>query len=229
MMRCIVNVATGAYVRGQDRLASCPLIADALTLFCRDEMPPGSPSHADIPYAFKSFALRAAADQGATVLLWADACILPIRPLEPLWEKIEREGAWISNNGWKNSEWTCDSAYSDLGVTREENEQIPHVVATVFGLNLGHPTGKGIFDEYLRLAQTNAFKGPWWNSKHPDYQGRLGAYPCGPPTTRGHRHDQTCLSVLAHRFGVQLTNAPELFAYSGGQTDNTILIADSTY
>lgn len=229
MTRCIVNVATGAYVRGQHRLAMNPHVIDTPVMLFADQMPPGSPSHHAVPYAFKPWAMKAAADMGATVLLWADACILPVRSLEPLWEKIERDGAWISRNGWSNHQWTAESAYADLGITPEENREIPHVVATTFGLNLEHPTGRAIFDEYLRLAQTNAFKGPWWNRNNPEYRTRAGAAPCGPPDVLGHRHDQTVLSVLAHRYGVQLTNPPEYFAYAAGVTDDTILSADARY
>lgn len=231
MSRCIVNVATGPYGRGQDRLIANQYVDVPMKMY-RDVMPPGSPSHLDVPYAMKAWALKAAADEGATALLWADACILPIRSMEPLWEKIERDGYWISRNGWQNSEWTADSAYADIGVTREENEQIPHVVATTFGLSLAHPTGKAIFDEYLRLAQTKAFCGPWMNKNHPDYtsmpvNGRCA--PCGPPTTRGHRHDQTALSCVAYKAGVTLTDPPNFFAYRGGEVESTVLVADATY
>ncbi len=211
-MRCICNVATGPYVRGQDRLKRSPFI-DGCSLYThRDVMPPGSPSHQDVPYAFKAWALKHAADHGATVLLWADACILPICSLEPLWEKIERDGAWISRNGYRNSEWTAESAYADLGVTHEENHEIEHVVATAFGLNLNHEKGRYIFDEYFRLAQTNAFKGPW--------TGGIGVQ---------HRHDQSALSVVAWRAGVELTSPPAWFAYAAGVTDETILSADARY
>lgn len=235
-MRCVCNVATGAYTRGQDRLAASEFLFGTEMKFFRDVAPPGSPSHYDKPYSFKSFCLKAAADMGATTLLWADACILPIRPLDSLWEKIEQDGAWISRNGWANAEWTPDSAYADLGVTREENWQIPHVVATAFGLSLEHPTGKAIFDEYLRLSQTDAFKGPWFNRNHPDYRhyptmnrGRRWCEPCGPENVRGSRHDQVSLSVLAWRNGVTLTDPPNVFAYSGGESENTILVADASY
>ena len=115
MSRCVVNVATGDYVRGQERLKRS---IGGQAIYCwANVMPPGSPSHREVPYAFKAWALRAAADQSCTSLLWADACILPIASLEPLWEKIEREGCWISRNGYRNSEWTAESAYADLGVT----------------------------------------------------------------------------------------------------------------
>lgn len=228
-MRCICNVATGAYVRGQQRLAMNEHAIGTPVLLYADQMPPGSPSHRDVPYAFKPWALKAAADMGADLLLWADACILPVRSMEPLWERIERDGYWISRNGWTNYEWTAEKAYFGLGVTPEENREIPHVVATTFGLSLAHPNGRAIFDEYLIMAQNGAYRGPWWNRNHPEYRTRAGAFPCGPADVRGHRHDQSALSVLAHRYGCVLTDPPEIFAYAAGVTDATILSADARY
>ena len=142
-----------------------------------NQLPPGSPPHRlhgafagtqekNIPYAFKAYALVEAAKQYDT-LLWADACILPVQPLESLWERIERDGYWISRQGYNNYEWTADSAYPDLfpSVTldnaRELQRRIPHVVATSFGLSMKHPQGRAFLSEYYRLASTTrAFCGP---------------------------------------------------------------------
>jgi len=224
MSRCVVNVATGRFVIGQDRLAS--LLTVPLVKWS-DHLPPASPAHNDVPYAFKAWALYEASKQ-YTTLLWADACIVP-RDLTPLFERIERDGYWMSRNGWVNAEWTADSAYSDLGVTREENSRIPHVVATAFGISLQHFKGAAFLAEYLRLAQTNAFCGPWWNSNRSEYHGWAAAGPCGGETVKGHRHDQTAASVIAWKLGFELTNPPDWFAYKGGETENTVLIADGSY
>ena len=241
-MRAVVNVATGSYVRGQERLTEWCAAHDVEYFTWRDQIPAGSPSHKDVPYAFKAYALRSAQAGGAKTLLWADACILPIRSLEPLWERIERNGYWIGNNGWTNYEWTADSAYAELFAStlkglerlfleddlRLLNRRIPHVVATTFGLSLEHPIGRAILDEYFRLASsTKAFCGPWKNTNYAG-QGDLRDV-CGPSDVRGHRHDQTALSVIAWRFRCELTNSPDIFAYAPGQTENTILVADGSY
>ncbi len=232
MKRAVVCVATtDRYRRGMMRLSG------ALAGFNEcghssgfyNAIPPSWPSHEDKPYAFKAYAMKQAANEGADLLLWTDACILPVRSMEPLWEKIEREGYWFCNNGYTNYEWTADSAYPDLfscdlATARAQNKIIPHVVATSFGLNLKSDIGKSFLDEYFRLAsKTRAFCGPWSNTIQT---------PCGPPDVRGHRHDQTAASVIAWRLGMKLTDAPELFAYgkAGDQHDErTILIADGSY
>lgn len=228
MNRCVLNVATGRYVQGQKRLAAA-LKQQVAFLSWTDCLPTGSPAHRDVPYAFKAWALRAAEARDYSLVLWADASILPNQPIVPLLERIEREGYWISRNGWTNAQWTAGSAYEDLGVSPEENATIPHVVATAFGLNLQHPIGRTFYVEYLRLAQTRAFCGPWWNSNHPEYGGRDGAAPCGSPDVCGHRHDQTAASVIAWRLQLRLTDPPDVFAYRGGETEATILVADGAY
>lgn len=211
--RVVVNVATGAhYQKGQARLLGAfRAIGETCALW--RELPESWPSHADVPYAFKAFALKAAADVGYRLLLWADACIVPAGLLSRIWEHAMEHGVWMSRNGYWNSEWTAESAYADLGVTREENQRIPHVVATAFALDLEHPKGAEFLAEYFRLASTTrAFCGPW--------TGGIGVQ---------HRHDQTAASVIAWRLGIPLTDPPDFFAYKGGETERTVLVADGAY
>lgn len=227
----VVCVATGHYVLGLRRLKSL-LPPGVDFLGWANEMPPESPPHKAVPYAFKAFAIAEAIRQGYSTVLWADACIVPDEDLAPLWERIERDGYWMSRNGWANHEWTCDAVYPLLGVTREENKQIPHVVATTFGLCLKHEAARAFAAEYLRYAKNGAFCGPWMNKNHPDYAHHAvneRCAPCGPPTTRGHRHDQTAASLLAYRLGWKLTDPPEIFAYKNGETEQTLLVADGAY
>lgn len=137
-----------------------------------------------------------------------------------------------------------------IGAMQMVNKAIPHVVATAFALDLRHSAGKVIFDEYCRLGlETRAFCGPWINSASPDWLKQPGAQdrpmgngrvaPCGPPDVRGHRHDQTALSVCAWRAGAPLTHCPEFFSYpppgwSAADPlvrldERTILVADGSY
>jgi hypothetical protein len=211
MSRCVVNVSTGRYIKGQERLQQA---VDGLRekLIAWRQMPAGCPSHADVPYAFKAFALEAAS-RDFDQLLWADASIVVARPLDAIWRHAEEHGVWFSRNGYRNSEWTATSAYQDLGVTPEENEQIEHVSATAFAIDLNHPKGKMFLSAYYYLAsETRAFCGPW--------TGGIGVQ---------HRHDQTAASVIAWRLGLPLTSPPAFFAYRGGETEDTVLIADGCY
>lgn len=234
-------------------IQTCQGMGENVVSWC-DKLPPGCPPHRTrgilgapqdkcVPYAFKAYALKQAAKQHST-LIWCDASVLPIRGLAPLWEKIERDGYWFANNGYTNDQWTADSAYPDLFPEemaarypdpnlRAINGLIKHVVGTCFGLSTAHPLGRIFLDQYFRLASTTkAFCGPWQNSNAPMVEGRNSdryAAPCGPPTTLGHRHDQTAASVIAWRLGFKLTDCPMYFAYKGGETKDTLLIADGNF
>jgi len=243
MRRALVSVATTThYHNGAHRLLKACEKFNVEAWYSTGE-PTASPKHSEVPYAFKAFAIKEAVQRGIDCILWADASILPIRSLEPLWERIERDGYWISRNGYSNSTWTADSAYADLfkhefgdsqvniDQARTLNRTIEHVVATAFGLNVKHPKGKAFLDEYYRLAsQTKAFCGPWWNEAHPDCPGHHDGNPrfsrCGPSDVRGHRHDQTAASVIAWRLGMELTSPPDIFAYSKRRPDGTLHLSD---
>lgn len=267
MVRRIVNVATDSWSEGQRRLIGRAKEYGENVRYWANQFPPGCPPHrqhgslaaplADcVPYAFKAYALKHAADAGDDLLLWCDACINPIRPLDSLWEKIERDGYFVCDNGWTNYQWTADSAYPDLfpesfihgkdhgfEEARETNKKISHVVATCFGLNVRHPLGALFLGEYYRLASgTRAFCGPWQNELAPSVAGRNTdrvAGTCGPPDVLGHRHDQTAASVIAWRLGFKLTQMPDVFSYVKRREDGsyhfedqdprTLLVADGDY
>ncbi len=220
MFRAVVNVAYGEhYLRGQERLrAALRMEASAALLW--PEVPLAWPQ---VPYGFKPAALKSAERAGADVVLWLDAAVKIVRPLKPLWERIERDGYWFAENAWNNYEWTADSAYpalfptyGDWGVAgevsryaRNINRSVPHVIACAFGLNLRSAVGEHFLHEYFRLAsETSAFCGPWSNRNYTGNvlrQSEARTAPCGPADVIGHRHDQTAASVISWRLGMKLT------------------------
>lgn len=234
MRRAVVCVGTGRYTAGLDRLKALTAQLDPEAQFAGwNTLPDNWPSHDEKPYAFKAYALKTAA-LGADLLLWCDAAITPVKSLEPLWERIERDGYWMPLNGWTNYEWTADSAYADLfpdmsiAAAREINKMFTQVVATAFGINVKHPIGKIFLEEYYRLANTNAFCGPWTNTNCPEaakwnqHPSRMGN--CGPADVLGHRHDQTAASLIAWRLKMKLDQCPGIFSYPPAKED-TILLA----
>jgi hypothetical protein len=215
MIRAVVNVAWGNYRAGQERLANAlrTCIGGAPASLFTIEPEPSWPRHEDKPYAFKAYALKEAAEH-ASVLLWLDASVLPVQSLESLWARIEDTGALVFNNGYPNSQWCADSWYGEcfpgipLEHARAINRNIRHVVGGAFGLSLKHPVGAKMFADYCAMAETNAFRGPWRNTPET---------PCGPPEVSGHRHDQSCLSLIAYSNEVELVDPPVLAYYRAGE------------
>lgn len=189
--------------------------SDARLVTFNDVLPTGSPTHQDRPYAFKVYAIKDALRMGATRVLWTDASVVAIKSLEPLWNLIERQGYWFSDNGeWNCGEWTCDSALEPLGITREEAFRIPQIAATAFGLDLRQEIGRAFLTELEYLSKTSAFCGPWVN-----FNGEAS------PDKRvlGHRHDQTAASVIVWRMGLKMTKQPDFFSDYRSENGSTIL------
>ena len=253
LTRAVVNVSTTPYLqRGQARLqAGLDQFGAGCDFLSLAKEPVDSPKHADVPFAFKAFALWPWRDKYDS-LIWCDSCILPVRSMEPAWRHIEEHGALFMNNGFDNVTWTADSAYPDLfpnlkaqmgdsihflSEARLTNRNIPHTVGGFFGLSMRHEVGRAALEEFYRLAKTRAFCGPGCNSNRAqpgnqpeEHNAHCG--PCGPPDVRGHRHDQTALSVIAWRLDIKLVDAPQFFIYGkaeDAQDERTVAVADGSY
>jgi len=214
-MRMIASLATGQrYNVLLDRLVGSTN-GEPISVW-RDSYPDGSPTHQQIPYGFKAFILKGLSEKYET-LLWLDSSVVILKSLEPLWELIERQGYWFSSNQPHNcGEWTCDSALAPLEISREEAFGIPQVMGTAFGLSMKHELSHKLLSQYFELAQGQAFCGPWANDRgqaSPDKR------------VKGHRHDQTVLSVLAKRAGMALSDPPIWIADAGctKPTEETLL------
>jgi len=217
-MRCVVSVATGPhYVANLERLVSSALLRsnDEKCIFWRNELPAGSPTHAENPYAFKIYAIEEAVRQGATSILWMDSSVVILKPLEPLWELIERKGYWFSRNyGYNNAQFTSDEALRIMDTTRHDAKQVSHVVASCFGLNMRSPVAKQFLEEWKFFASHGAFKGD-----RGDLSGGND-----PDKFYGHRNDQSVASQVCFWMEMDLTDPPDYFAEQGApQNERTIL------
>jgi hypothetical protein len=57
------------------------------------------------------------------------------------------------------------------------------------------------------------------------HKGRNVGFVSADPRVKGHRHDQTALSILAHRIGMdELIDRPKFTAYLGSETEETVLV-----
>jgi hypothetical protein len=174
------------------------------------DLPAGCPDHLDVPFAFKPYCFEAARRAGLESVLWLDSSCIAIRPLDPLFEAIERRGYLLFRNGrHRVGGWASDQALALLGVSREEAMAIDEVNAAAIGLSMTDPTALKFLTEWLAAAQAVVpFRGTterlmsWkdyravkWNQ-----DGRVSA----DPRVQGHRHDQTVAGVLAHRLDMEL-------------------------
>jgi hypothetical protein len=144
-----------------------------------------------------------------------DSSVVILKPLEPLWELIERQGYWFSRNyGYNNAQFTSPEAMWLMGTTREESLKVPHVVASCFGLSFKHANSIAFLHNWKQLAFVGAFKGD---------RGSLSGGQ-DPLAFYGHRNDQSCASHIIHKLDMKFTDPPDYFAEQGApQNERTIL------
>lgn len=202
-MRAIINVSIGSwYPRGQRRLKKSlnRFGEEADYLFWTDELPPGSPSHEDTPYAFKPYAFLAARDRGYTQAVWFDSSVQLCQPLDKVWAYIAEDGYCFGDDGWFVGQWCNDAALMAMGLSREEAWKVPLMDGKIIGLDFTSDIGAAFLQGWKDYADQGVFRGSW----------------------EDHRHDITVGAVVAHRLGMKLR--PE-FVTRGTCADGTLVRA----
>lgn len=160
--------------------------------------PDGSPTHAESPFAFKPFCFVEAQSRGYQLVLWLDAGVDIKKPVGPLMEIIRSRGYLLLRETHSLGEYCKDEALTSLGITREQSFTIPSCRSSVLGLNLKSLLARDFLRQWKELSEDGVtFRGPKWS-------GRFG-YPrtaSDHPQVKGHRHDQTAASAVAHRLGM---------------------------
>ncbi len=196
-------------------------------------LPPGAPKSVTeenwdyTGYCAKPFALRALRDSGAHIGILMDAAFYPIQKIHPLADHIAQAGYYLCANGFNVGEWCQDAALEPLGITREESFGIPEASSYCVGLNFTKDEPNRCLDRWCASWQT--FPGPHTNpgraSADPGFPKRNPGWCSDDPRVNGHRHDQTALSVIAHKLGMnKLLPRPLFTTYAGQETEDTVLV-----
>lgn len=191
-------------------------------------LPPGSlPSVIEngydyTPYCAKPFAIQYLSKRFDYGIL-LDAAFYPIRHIHPLVEHIGEHGYYLCDNGARVGEWANDRALQRMETTRDGAMSITEASSYCVGLDFSKPESQLLVHEWCRYAaDTVTFPGPHTNVGH---QGRNIGWCSDDPRCKGHRHDQSVLSIIAHRLGMSnLVARPKLTAYLGSETAETVLV-----
>lgn len=197
--------------------------------------PPGTPTEAEYPqdgynyrpYIAKPFAMAYALDQGADIAILLDAAFYPVRDIFPLVEHTAQVGYYLCRNGNMMGEWSSDECLRIMGLSRSQAMAIEEVSSYCVGLNFAHHE---VAFDCQTLAQRwalywRAIPGPHTNECHATERGRNRGFCSKYPKVKGHRHDQSTLSILAHQCGMdKLIARPQFTAYLGQETEETVLV-----
>lgn len=198
-MRCIVSFANGRgnYLKGQQRLIDSlkgvGFAGGVVTIKSEEEI--GAPSHYSNPYAFKLYAIERAIELGYRQILYVDASVWAVQPVEPVFEAIEKEGYIMQEAGHYVGRWSNEYCLKWFGITREEANKMPmYGNAGLLGLNFDNEIALRFFGKWKDSMLAGCFKGSWTD----------------------HRHDMTCGSIIANQLGMKYKSGSDILAYVGG-------------
>lgn len=194
MSNCIVSIGVGGwYADGIKRLERS-LIHHGWSggMELHTHYPKGCPTHQDDPYGFKVWAIENARSKGYDRVLWLDASAWAIGNPLPVFQRAETEGHYFWTSGYKSGNWCSDECLDYFGVTRDQAMNIDMLYALVMCLDFRSDRTKLFFDDLKRSLRDGMFRGPWKADGHPDER------------YLGHRHDQSCASLIAHKYGMSI-------------------------
>lgn len=160
----------------------------------------GAPEHSEIPYGFKPFAIQKAIEHGYDLILWADSQVYAKSNVQPVFDYIQNHYSLIFDNiGFSLGDYTNDKTLNHFSINREQSWKIKMVNAKVFGLD-----ANGSFDYWFQDYKNliDLYKGEWTNKFNSESEDMR---------CKGHRHDQSVLSCLAHKYNLPIIKSQDTF------------------
>jgi hypothetical protein len=168
--RCIVNVSvegmhngagncrpyvTKGLKRLRESLAQYPGVQ---SLTWVDSWPMDSPTEAEMPRAFKVYAMERAAKEN-DVLLWVDSSMWFVRDPSPVFEWIEEHGFYGLDWGHPVGDKLSDEAVERLESSRLEVGMTPLVLGGFWGVDVRSEVGRQLMAYMGRKARDGSFAG----------------------------------------------------------------------
>ncbi len=197
--------------------------------------PPGCPwmvvdGYDYTAYCAKPFAMHALQFDKCDIAILLDAAFYPVCNIKPMVDHIEEVGYYFCDNEFKVGEWCSDACMNEFGMTREALFEIPEVSSYCVGLDLR----RGECKQLLAQWRSAAYNERMFAGRHSATPGgRNYGFVSDDPRVKGHRHDQTVLSIYAHQFGMQeMVKRPKLTGYAAREwnehhlppTEETVLV-----
>ena len=216
-VRAIVNYVTSddRYLAGMARLRlSCARFAlDVRHEFYGPHSISRSVPHSGpgmVQYGFKPVSIATAMFLPSESIIWCDASVVLTGDPTPAFEFVEEHGHAFAHSGFSVADWTSDRCLAALGMSRKEAKSVPMIAAICLGFDARRRKVNEMLRQWETLALDKALGPACFNGSHRnDPVGTVS----DDPACRGHRHDQSVLSILAHRYGLQINHWPH-FAYA---------------
>lgn len=99
-------------------------------------MEDGCLSHCHVPYGFKACAFKEVVKLGYKKVIWMDSIMQIIKPLNLLFDWVERNNCLYRFSYYPLSVYANDLFIESFNLKKEELETIPHIATGIIGLNL---------------------------------------------------------------------------------------------
>jgi hypothetical protein len=156
----------------------------------------GSPSHQEIPYAFKYYAVQKVHSMGYRTVLWCDSVLKLQKPIDPVLREIAVVGVYLQKDGWACGTWANDKCLDYFGVSRDEAMNISSIWACFMGFDFANPVAREFLTRWKAAMDAGAFHGSHTNE---DRRQSLDS------RCRGYRHDQSCAELIAYQMKLPLS------------------------
>lgn len=160
--------------------------------------------------------MKAALAQGFTSLMWLDASTWIVRPIEPLFERIEREGHYFFHGGASLGQRCSDQALGVFGCSRDDAMNIQLIGGTVYGLDVSNPRTLKFYEMWWDFYRKGCFAGPAINKINEENMRGLAGRPVGHCSDdlrcQGHCHDESSATWAAHVLGMKSVGIGDGFA-----------------
>jgi len=187
--------------------------------------PPGSPCHLECNYGFKVHAVNHARSEGFQKILWFDSSCYAFAPLEPLWQRLERDGHVLIEDANALGKWSSDRSLEDFNVTRDQAMSMRLMCGTCWGVDLTFERSRIFLDKLLSCATPENFNGT--------HKSRLpGLTPHPRPKTGGaavsndercwgHRSDEVYSALIANELNMKTHVGVEFIGGCGTPTETS--------
>lgn len=190
-------------------------------------LPPGAPTSVIengtdyTGYCAKPFAVRAAFDSGADIVLWLDASFWPVAHIQPLIDHITKHGYYLCRNGNKVGQWASDRCLEKMCYSRDHAMFVEEVSSGCVGFE----RACGAVDRWCAWsAVRNGALVAGYHTNGPE-DGKRTGFVSADPRVLGHRHDQTILSLVARGTDMNLlVERPKFWQYDGQPTTKQTLL-----
>jgi len=220
------------YKKGARRLwesltEKCP---ESGTFIAWDQMPPGTPDLKEDrmynAYIAKPYALRSALAQ-ADIAILCDASFYAIRDIAPLVEHIREHGYYLCRNGSSVGEWTSDACLRYFDLERDEVMGMADISSYCVGINKHDLKALRFADAWCQHSNRQTIPGFHTNQPHKNRRSRNPGWVSQERRVKGHRHDQSVISILAHQMGLlDWCNRPLYTTYKGHEDETTVLVCE---